>query len=111
MFTMKTLIGETDIILYPFGNDIADFHPYTQENPRFTYLEEKGFRYFCNVDASAPYWIQMGENYLRMARRNLDGYRLYADYAQTDPAKLRLSDLFDAKEIFDTARPTPVTWY
>ena len=108
---VESLIGETDIILYPFGNDIADFHPYTAENPRFAYLEEKGFRYFCNVDASAPYWIQMGDNYLRMARRNLDGYRLYEDYAQTDPAKLRLSDLFDAKEIFDTARPTPVTWY
>ena len=29
----------------------------------------------------------MGTNYLRMARRNLDGYRLYEDMTQTDPAK------------------------
>ena len=45
-----------------------------------------------------------------MARRNLDGYRLYEDMIQEDPAKKRLSDLFDASQIFDPSRPTPVTW-
>lgn len=108
---VESLIGPTDIILYPFGNDIADFHAYTEDNPRFKYLESKGFRYFCNVDASTPYWMQKGTNYFRMARRNLDGYRLYQDTVQEDPAKKRLSDLFDARDIFDSARPTPVTWY
>ena len=108
---VESLIGPTDIILYPFGNDIADFHAYTEDNPRFKYLESKGFRYFCNVDASTPYWMQKGTNYFRMARRNLDGYRLYQDTVQEDPAKKRLSDLFDARDIFDSVRPTPVTWY
>ena len=108
---VESLIGPTDIILYPFGNDIADFHAYTEDNPRFKYLESKGFRYFCNVDASTPYWMQKGTNYFRMARRNLDGYRLYQDTVQEDPAKKRLGDLFDARDIFDSARPTPVTWY
>ncbi|EEG54114.1 hypothetical protein [Enterocloster asparagiformis] len=108
---VESLIGPTDIILYPFGNDIADFHAYTEDNPRFKYLESKGFRYFCNVDASTPYWMQKGTSYFRMARRNLDGYRLYQDTIQEDPAKKRLSDLFDARDIFDSARPTPVTWY
>ena len=67
-------------------------------------------RYFCNVDASKPYWTQMGTNYFRMARRNLDGYRLYEDLIQTDPSKKRLTDLFDAAQVFDSARPTPVSW-
>lgn len=107
---VESLIGPTDILIYPFGNDIADWHPYNDENSRFTYLESKGFRYFCNVDASTPSWIQKGSNYLRMARRNLDGYRLYEDMVQTDPAKKRLTDLFDAAQIFDAARPTPVSW-
>lgn len=107
---VESLIGPTDIILYPFGNDIADWRPYKQDNPRFKYLEAKGFRYFCNVDASAPYWMQMGTNYFRMARINLDGYRLYQDMIQTDPSKKRLSQFFDAAEIFDSARPTPVEW-
>ena len=108
---VESLIGPTDILLYPFGNDISDFHHYTSENPRFAYLLSKGFRYFCNVDASKPYWMQKGTDHFRMARRNLDGYRLYEDMVQTDPAKKHLSDLFDAADIFDSARPTPVTWY
>ena len=108
---VESLIGPTDILLYPFGNDISDFHPYTSENLRFAYLMSKGFQYFCNVDASKPYWMQKGTDHFRMARRNLDGYRLYEDMVQTDPAKKHLSDLFDAADIFDSARPTPVTWY
>ena len=108
---VESLIGPTDILLYPFGNDISDFHPYTSENSRFSYLMSKGFRYFCNVDASKPYWMQKGTDYFRMARRNLDGYRLYEDMVQTDPSKKHLTDLFDAADIFDSARPTPVTWY
>lgn len=107
---VESLIGPTDIILYPFGNDIADWRPYKEDNPRFQYLESKGFRYFCNVDASTPYWIQMGTNYFRMARINLDGYRLYQDLIQTDPSKKRLSPFLNAEEIFDSSRPTPVGW-
>lgn len=107
---VESLIGPTDIILYPYGNDISGWRAYSQENSRFAYLKEAGFRYFCNVDASKPYWIQMGSDYLRMARRNLDGYRLYEDLIQEDPAKKRLTDLFDAAEIFDASRPLPVTW-
>ncbi|MGN0373532.1 MAG: polysaccharide deacetylase [Enterocloster sp.] len=107
---VESLIGPTDILLYPFGNDISDWHPYSEDNPRFQYLWSKGFRYFCNVDASTPYWMQKGSSYLRMARRNLDGYRLYEDLIQEDPAKKRLSDLFDAADIFDPARPVPVSW-
>ena len=97
---VESLIGPTDIILYPYGNDIADWRPYHQDNPRFAYLESKGFRYFCNVDSS-QYWVQFGENYMRQGRRNLDGYRMYYNPEM-------LEDLFDAGEVFDKARPTPV---
>ena len=107
---VESLIGPTDILIYPYGNDISDWHSYGQDNARFAYLQSKGFQYFCNVDASTPYWMQKGSTYLRMARRNLDGYRLYQDLIETDPAKKRLTDLFDAADIFDTARPTPVEW-
>ena len=98
---VESLIGPTDIYIYPNGNDVADWRPYTEDNYRFKYLHSKGFRYFCNVDASKPAWIQKGSDHLRMARRNLDGYRLYEDMIQTDPSKKRLSDLFDASQIFD----------
>lgn len=98
---VESLIGPTDIILFPFGSDIGSWKPYTKSNQRFKYLEDQGFRYFCHVDASQPYWTQLGPNYFRQGRRNLDGYRMYyyPDY---------LSDLFNTADVFDPARPTPV---
>ena len=104
---VESLIGPTDIILFPFGSDIGDWHPYTDENDRFTYLKSKGFRYFCNVDSN-QYWVQLGNDHLRQGRRNLDGYRMYYDMIETDPEKLKLNDLFDVAEVFDKDRPTPV---
>lgn len=102
---VETLTGPTDIILFPFGSDIGDWHPYTDDNQRFTYLKSVGFRYFCNVD-SHQYWVQIGADHMRQGRRNLDGYRMYYDLI--NPESDHLSDLFDVAEVFDPARPTPV---
>ena len=104
---VESLIGPTDIYIYPNGNDIADWHPYTEENYRYQYLASKGFRYFCNVDSS-PAWVQLGSDYLRQGRRNLDGYRMYYDLPETNPSKDHLSDLFDVTTVFDRERPVPV---
>ncbi len=104
---VESLIGFTDIILYPFGADVGDWHPYTMENERFRYLYNVGFRYFCNVDSS-KYWVQIGDDYLRQGRRNLDGYRMWKDITAEDPSKRKLDDLFRAEDIFDPDRPTPV---
>ena len=41
---VESLIGPTDIILFPFGADVGDWHPYTMENERFRYLYNAGFR-------------------------------------------------------------------
>ena len=107
---VESLIGPTDIILFPFGSDVGDWRPYTVDNERFQYLHSKGFRYFCNVD-SAQYWVQLGSDHLRQGRRNLDGYRMWMDIeAGTDSSKRKLDDLFRAEDVFDPARPTPVEW-
>lgn len=104
---VESLIGPTDIILFPFGSDIGDWHPYTDSNERFRYLKSVGFRYFCNVD-STKYWVQIGQDHMRQGRRNLDGYRMYYDMVEADPAKQKLNDLFDVAQVFDPDRPTPV---
>ncbi len=98
--TVETIIGEVDIILYPNGSDISDYHNYTFENAKFKALYEDGYRYFFNVDSN-QYWVQLGANYYRGGRRNLDGYRMWYN-----PKKVQ--DLFDVEEVFDEARPTPV---
>lgn len=104
---VESLIGPTDIILYPFGADIGDWKPYTSENERFNDLYAAGFRYFCNVDSN-EYWVQIGDNFLRQGRRNLDGYRMWKDITAEDPSHRKLDDLFRAEDVFDSDRPTPV---
>ena len=98
---VEPLIGPTDIIIFPFGSDIGNWTPYKDDNTRFTYLKSLGFRYFCNVDASKTTWMQLGTDYFRQARRNLDGYRMF--YSPDS-----LKDLFNVPDVFDPARPTPV---
>ena len=73
---------------------------YSFDNAKFSYLYEDGYRYFFNVDSHIA-WCQLGSNYYRGGRRNLDGYRMYHDPEMLD-------DLFNVDEVFDKARPTPV---
>lgn len=98
--TVQSIIGDTDVILYPHGSDIAGVEKYTFSNKKFKVLYEDGYRYFFNVDGHT-YWNQLGDNYFRGGRRNLDGYRMYHH-----PNKL--SDLFEVEDVFDDTRPTPV---
>ena len=98
--TVEYIIGKTDILIYPYGSDISGVSKYTFDNAKFAALYEDGFRYFFNVDSHYA-WCQMGENYYRGGRRNLDGYRMYHHPESVD-------DLFDPAAVFDPARPTPV---
>lgn len=98
--TVQPIIGDCDVILYPNGSDIAGIEQYTFDNAKFKVLYEDGYRYFFNVDSHTA-WVQLGPNYYRGGRRNLDGYRMW--YSPKG-----LADLFDVDEVFDPARPTPV---
>lgn len=97
---VATIVGDTDVIIFAFGADIGDWQPYTDSNEYYTWLKEKGFNIFCNVDSS-QYWVQFGDRYMRQGRRNLDGYRMYYNPDM-------LSDLFDVDAVWDSSRPTPV---
>lgn len=92
------LIGGTDIIIFAFGTDLTQVVDYSGE--KFEYYKEQGYNYFCNVDSS-KYFVQLRDNYLRMGRRNVDGYRMYYNPEL-------LEDLFVVEEVFDKSRPTPV---
>ena len=98
--TVQPIVGDTDVILFPHGSDIHTWRNYTFENEKFAELYADGYRYFFNVDGN-QYWNQLGTNYFRGGRRNLDGFRMYHN-----PDKL--SDLFDVADVWDDARPTPV---
>ena len=90
-----SIIGETDIYLYPYGEDIQEgIGDYKGE--KYDILYNSGFRYYCGVYAHP--WIQIKGKYVRMTRRNLDGYTMHF-YPE------RLEDLFDVAKTIDPARP------
>ena len=104
---VEPLIGSTDTIIFAHGQDLAAWNEDYGASQKVQYLQSKGFHIFCNVDSS-KYFVQIGSNYLRMGRRNLDGYRLWeAVYGGND----KLSDLFDPASVIDPRRPTDEALY
>ncbi len=113
---VEFVIGECDIIIYPHGADVAGDENYTLDNPSFKVLYEAGYRYFFNVNSS-DYWVQMGEDYYRGGRRNVDGYRMwYHPYKLDDLMGTKVIQYYQngvlkektVSEAFDKARPCPV---
>ena len=101
------LVGDTDIIIFAHGQDLASWDEDYAETDKFKFLKSKGFSIFCNVDSSR-YFVQIEDEFLRMGRRNLDGLRLWqAVYNDKD----YLSDLFDPKTVIDPDRPTDASLY
>lgn len=94
------LVGDTDTIIFAHGQDLTDWHDYSADDAKFSYLKSQGYNFYCNVD-STQYFLQIRDNYVRQGRRNLDGYRLWND---VHGSVNRTSDLFDASQILDSRR-------
>ena len=96
------VVGETDTIIFAHGQDLEDWGDYdTANNAKYQYFRSEGFNIFCNVDAT-QYAVWFDDDYMRMGRRNLDGYRIYYNAIGEQN---NVSDLFDAAEILDEDRP------
>lgn len=103
--TVENIVGPVDTIIFAHGNDIGDWQDYSADNEKFQYFKSVGYNYFCNVDGSVPYWVQIRDNYVRQGRINLDGYMLY----QSSQGNTTVLDhMFKASQAFDSTRPTPV---
>lgn len=98
---IEPLVGTTDTIIFAHGEDLQGEGDYSESNAKYQYLRSEGYTIFCNVD-SHQYTAHFGEDYMRQGRRNIDGYRIYRNATGVED---NLSDLFDAKEILDPARP------
>lgn len=102
---VQNIVGPVDTIIFAHGNDIGDWHDYSDSNEKYQYFKSAGYNFFCNVDGSQPYWVQIREHYVRQGHIDLDGYMLYkASTGQTTV----LDNMFKASEVFDQRRPTPV---
>ena len=98
---IEPIVGSVDTLIFAHGEDFGDWGDYALDNEKFQYYKSQGYRFFCGVDAH-PYRVHIGGDYMRQARRNLDGYRLYQNVIGNQD---NLSDLFSAAEIIDPKRP------
>lgn len=107
--TVANITGPTDTIIFAHGNDIGTWRDYdAATNPVYAYFKSIGYDFYANVDASAPYWLQIRSDYLRQGRIDCDGLQMWR--AISGAAKTNVFEsLFDVESVFDTRRPTPVS--
>lgn len=99
---VKPLLGDVDILMFPEGTDIGDRKEYGEDNEKYQYLKEQGFRYFCSRDLGEPF-TQITWEYARSGYWNLDGYRMYQDLYQDAG---RFSGILDFSQLYDPERPS-----
>lgn len=99
--TVQNIVGETDVLVFPYGMDMGSWKDYTEENATYAYYKSQGMQYFCNIDTSQKVWIQIRSTYLRQGRINVDGAMLNKmRQGQTDI----LSDVFDVNQVCGSYR-------
>ncbi len=91
------VLGDVDILIYPFGSDIAEYHKDAYDGDRYDVLHDAGFRYFIGMDSSTKSWADVNSDYFRMTRRLVTG----AHMAYSPEV---FEDLFDASTVLNTAR-------
>lgn len=95
MEEVGTLIGPTDIYIFPYGIEIENTMG-TYSSDKYQYLKSLGFNYYCGVFKDP--WIHVKDDYVRMTRRPLDGQAML-QFPE------RLKDLFDLSTVIDPDRP------
>ena len=98
---VRPIVGPTDMLVYPFGADISGLPAYGGN--KYQYLRAQGFSYYFNIDASRTAWGQMGPDYLREARINVDGISLTAALH----GRPVLRTFFDPASVAEGSHPTP----
>ena len=71
------MTGATDILIFPYETDISGWGGYSQENEKYSYLWNQGFRYFCIEDEENVSWLQVGQDYVRQGIHEIDSYQDY----------------------------------
>lgn len=71
---VASLTGGSDILIFPCETDIGSWSEYTEDNEKYVYLKEQGFRYFCIEAGDNLTWIQVRPDYVRQGIHEIDTY-------------------------------------
>ena len=77
-----SILGTTDILLFPKQTDIGGWGPYQESNEKYTYLRDMGFRYFCIEDNREYSWLQIQPEYLRQGLHEIRNYHDFEEFMQ-----------------------------
>ena len=91
------ILGEVDILVYPYGDDIAENVTDTYEGEKFEELHAAGFRIYIGMDNETTASALVNPNYFRQTRRWVTGAKMA--YAPN-----MYSDLFDASTVLSSER-------
>lgn len=91
------VLGDVEILVYPFGSDIADYRPSAYSGDNYNVLRGAGFRYFIGMDNNVKSWADVTTDYFRQTRRLVSGAKMAYS------ANL-FSDLFDASTVLNSQR-------
>ena len=89
--TIGVLIGETDILMYPYGAEVD----YSTE--KAVYLMDEGFRYFIGMWTEGDHF-EVNEDYARQTRRMVTGYVF-------EQLPTNFDQYFSSSQILDEQRP------
>ena len=91
------ILGDVDIFVYPYGDDIYESMTATYEGEKYDALYNAGFRIFVGMDNTTAASAQVTDTYFRQTRRWVTGAKMaYASDSFTD--------LFDASTVLSTQR-------
>jgi len=89
----ETLVGPTNIYIYPFGS------AFPCKDPRLNYLLNQGFNILCGVGIDG--YLEKYKTCALIDRRNIDRYS-FKHYRK------KLKDFFDVDEASNSIRPPHV---
>lgn len=99
--TVGNIVGETDVLVFPYGADMGNWKDYTADNPLYAYFNSRGIKFFCNVDTTQKVWVQIREQYFRQGRINVDGAMLNRMISGQSEV---LNEVFDVNQVCGTYR-------
>lgn len=91
------VLGNVDILVYPYGEDITDSFDEDYSGEKFQALYQAGFRYFIGMDHSVTSQAKVADNYIRQTRLLVSGSRM----AYSSDV---FSDLFNASTVLNSQR-------
>lgn len=88
-----SLVGDTELIIFPYGDEIY------AGDPKHDWLLEQGYQYYFGIWTTADF-KEVNSDYVRQTRRTLDGYDLYF-YGDS------MEDFFDVNRVLDQENRMP----